>query len=144
MLWSRGAGRQPPSLCDLECWPWASHKQDYMCGMRLFPKKNTPPQLPLSLINGEALSREQTVKYLGVNFTSNLAWYTHIDSVFIKCLKLSFVIRRLRSMNVNKSPLWRIVSACAIPSILYWSPYCLTKTSPLLKNAYVCYQLPAV
>ncbi len=92
------------------------------CAERLFYPKNTSPQLPLSLINGEALSREQTVKYLGVHFNSNLTWSTHIDSVFTKCLKISFFIWRLRSMNVHKSLLWRIVSACAIPIILYCSP----------------------
>ncbi len=92
------------------------------CAECLFYPKNTSPQLLLSLINGEALSREQTVKYLGVHFNSNLTWSTHIDSVFTKCLKISFFIRRLRSMNVHKSLLWRIVSACAIPIILYCSP----------------------
>ncbi len=48
-------------------------------------------QLPLSLINGEALSRRQTVKYLGVHFNSNLTWSTHIDSVFTKSLKIFFL-----------------------------------------------------
>ncbi len=32
------------------------------CAECLFYPKNTSPQLPLRLINGEALSREQTVK----------------------------------------------------------------------------------
>ncbi len=44
------------------------------CVKCLFYSKNTSPQLPLSLMNGEALSREQTVKYLGVNFNWNLTW----------------------------------------------------------------------
>ncbi len=61
------------------------------CVECLFYPKNTSPQLPLSLINGEALSREQTVKYLGVHFNSNLTWSTHIDSVFTKCLKIFFL-----------------------------------------------------
>ncbi len=96
---------------------WISSRQ-----RTLFYPKNTSPQPPLSLINGEALSRKQTVKYLVVHFNSNLTWSTHIDSVFTKCLKISFFIRRLRSMKVHKSLLWRIVSACAIPIILYCSP----------------------
>ncbi len=50
-----------------------------------------------------------------------MTWPTHIDTVFTQCLKL-FFIRRLRSMNVHKSLLWRTVSACAIPLILYCSP----------------------
>ncbi len=82
-----------------------------------FIPKPLPPQLPLSLINGEALSWEQTVKYLGVHFNSNLTWSPHID--YTKCLKIFFFIRRLHSMNAHKSLLWRVVSGCAIPSILY-------------------------
>ncbi len=61
------------------------------CVKSLFYSKCTSSQLSLSFINGEALSREQTVKYLGVNFTSNRTWSTHIDAVFTKCLKLSFL-----------------------------------------------------
>ncbi len=60
------------------------------CAECLFYYKNTSPQLPLSLINDEALSREQTVKYLCVHFNSNLTWSTNIDSVLTKCLKISF------------------------------------------------------
>ncbi len=59
--------------------------------MPLLSQKHLP-QLPLSLINGEALSREQTVKYLGVNFNSKLTCSTHIDPVFTKCLKMFFFI----------------------------------------------------
>ncbi len=41
------------------------------CAECLFYPKNTSPQFPLSLINSEALSREQTVKYLGVHINLN-------------------------------------------------------------------------
>ncbi len=90
--------------------------------MPLFFPENTSTQLPLSFVNGEALFREQTVKYLGVHFTANLTWSIRIDTNFTKCLKLSFIIRRLRTMNVNKTLLWRIASACASTLILYCSP----------------------
>ncbi len=61
------------------------------CAKWIFYSKSTSSQLSLSFINGETLSREQTVKYLCVNFTSNLTWSTHIDAVFTKCLTLSFL-----------------------------------------------------
>ncbi len=52
-------------------------------------------------------------------------------------------IRRRRSMNVHKSLLCRIVSACAIPAILYCSsiifPDCSTKTLPLSPSSGVAY-----
>ncbi len=39
---------------------------------------------------------------------------------------LSFFTRRLRSLNAQKSLLWPILSACAIPVVLYYCP----STSP--------------
>ncbi len=124
--------------------PWMQQASLQILLRSHFYPKNTSPQLPLPLIKSEAFSREQTVKYLGVHFNSNLTWSTHIDFVFIKCRKISFFIRRLRSINVHKPLLWRIVSACAIPIILYFAHQsfsidCLIKTSPLLTIAYVCY-----
>ncbi len=88
------------------------------CVECLFYSTNTPAQLPFSFLNGKALSRDLTVKYLGVHFTWNMTWSTHIDTVFTKCLKLSFSIRRLRSINVYKCLLWEIVSNPAIHLIL--------------------------
>ncbi len=78
--------------------------------------------LVLTFKSGLPLPREQIVKYLGVHFNSNLTWSTHIDSVYTKCLKISFFIRRLRSLNIHKPLLWRLVFACAIPINLYCSP----------------------
>ncbi len=89
------------------------------CVECLFYFKSTSSQLPFSFINGEALSREQTAKYLGVHFTSNMTWSTHIDTVFTKCLNLPFFIQRLSKLNVYKSLLWRLFSTCAIPLVLY-------------------------
>ncbi len=84
--------------------------------------KNTSPQLLFSFLYSEALSREHTVKYVGVHFSSNMTLSTHIDTAFTKCLKPSFFIHRLRSMNVHKPFLWCSTSACATPLILYCSP----------------------
>ncbi len=50
-----------------------------------FYSKTTSPQLRFSVLNGEALSRERTVKYLNAYFSSNMTWYTPIDIVFTKC-----------------------------------------------------------
>ncbi len=61
------------------------------CVECLFYSKNTYSQLSFFFLNGEALFREQTVKYLGVHFSPNITWSTHIYTVFVKCLKLSFL-----------------------------------------------------
>ncbi len=98
----------------------------------LFHPKNASSQFPFSFLNGDALSCEHTVKYRDGHFSSNITWSTHTDTVFTKCIKVKrFFIRRLRSMNVTKSLLWRIVSACTTHVLLYFSPIispdCLTK-----------------
>ncbi len=47
---------------------------------------NTSSELPFSFLNGEALFREHTVNYLGVHFSNNMSWSTHIDAVFTNVL----------------------------------------------------------
>ncbi len=61
------------------------------CVECLVYSKNTSSQLMFPFLNRDALSCEQTIKYLGVHFSSNMTWTTHIDTVFTKCLKLSFL-----------------------------------------------------
>ncbi len=71
------------------------------CAECLFYSKNIFSQHQLFLINGESVSRDQTVKYLGEYITSNMTWCTHMNTVFTKCLRLSFFNRRLRTMNAQ-------------------------------------------
>ncbi len=52
------------------------------CVECLFYSKNTSFQSPFSFLNGEALSREHTIKYLGVYFSSNMAWSSHVETFF--------------------------------------------------------------
>ncbi len=61
------------------------------CVECLVYSKNTSSQLLFSFLNREVISHEQSVKYLGVHFFSNMTLSTHIDTVFTKCLKLSFL-----------------------------------------------------
>ncbi len=68
-----------------------------------FYSKNTSSQLLFYFLNGEDLSREQTVMNLVVHFPFNVTWSTHIETVLTKCPKLSFFILRLRSMSIHKS-----------------------------------------
>ncbi len=60
------------------------------CVECFFYSKNTSSALPFFFLDGEALSRDSTVKHLGVNFSSFMIWSAHIDTAFIKCLKLLF------------------------------------------------------
>ncbi len=54
------------------------------CVACLVYSKNTSSPLPFFFLDGE-----QTVKCLGVHFSSNMAYYTHVETVLIKCPKLS-------------------------------------------------------
>ncbi len=45
-----------------------------------------------------------------------------------------FFIRRLRSINIQTSLLWRIVSVCAVPVILYCSPIIISGLLNLTAN----------
>ena len=64
----------------------------------------------------------ETFKYLGVVFSSDLSWYSHVLSVFSKIRRLSYFIRRLRSFKTPPSHLMLFVTLCAVPLILYCSP----------------------
>ncbi len=71
------------------------------CAKCLFYSTNIFSHHQLFFINGEAVSREQTVKYLGEYITSIMTWCTHMNTVFTNCLRLSFFNRRLRTMNAQ-------------------------------------------
>ncbi len=109
----------------------------------LYPKKHFFPTPALPHQRWSFTSRANS-QVSWCTFHLDLDLVTHIDTVFIKGL----FIRRFHSMNAHKSLLWRIVSGCAIPSILYCLPIIfpelLIKISPLLQNAYLCYHLPVV
>ncbi len=88
MFRPRGAGWRTLSSCDLECWSWLIINKTKCVECFFYSIKHF---LSNPFLNGEALSREQTVKYLRVHFTPNMIWSTHIYTIFTKCLKLSFL-----------------------------------------------------
>ncbi len=49
----------------------------------------TDPELKAS-INGDTLSAVESVTYLGVIFSSNAKWTTHVEDIFKKCVRVSF------------------------------------------------------
>jgi hypothetical protein len=83
--------------------------------------KDTYPDVRLQLGNID-LRPTELVKYLGVTFSSDMTWTTHIDNLYKKCLRLSYYIRRLRSFGVQNLVIKKFVHACILPIILYGSP----------------------
>lgn len=82
----------------------------------------TPHPDVIVRINDVSLQPCITVKYLGVTFSSDLTWTNHIEVLYKKCLRLSFHIRRLRSIAVPNHIIKKFVDACILPIILYGSP----------------------
>jgi hypothetical protein len=85
------------------------------------------------------LKQTHQVKYLGVLFSSNLTWSLQIESLYTKCLKLSFYIRRLRGAGLPNNIIRTFVHLCIVPIIIYASPVIfpglLSKDVVILKRA---------
>jgi hypothetical protein len=75
-----------------------------------------------SSIDGCSLECVEEVKYLGVHFSSNCTWSTHVSEIFSKCLRLSFSVKRLRSLHTPFRIIEKFVFSCIVPLILYCSP----------------------
>lgn len=73
-------------------------------------------------IDDVPLERVPSFKYLGVTISTDLTWSRHLEQLFIKCRKLSFHIKRLRSYRVPTVVIWRFVDSCVLSLILYCSP----------------------
>ncbi len=72
------------------------------------------------------VSTQVTVKYIGVHFSFNRLGLLMLIMSSLNALNYLFFIHRLQSMNVHESLLWWIVSTCAIPVVLYYSPTIFT------------------
>jgi hypothetical protein len=90
-------------------------------------------------IDGMPLSEVDSVKYLGIHFSSDCTWSLQVQNIFSKCLRLSFVIKRLVKLHVPNVVLKTFVHACVLPVILYCSPviFCglLVKDANILRRA---------
>ncbi|VDO81540.1 unnamed protein product [Schistosoma margrebowiei] len=70
-----------------------------------------------SLIN--TVSR---VNYLGVTFSSDFSWSSHVLLVSKKVCRLTYYIKRLRAPGITRQLLLQFFNSCILPIILYCSP----------------------
>ncbi len=73
-------------------------------------------------INGNTLSEVEAVPNLGVTFSNNLKWTAHVEDIFRKCVRLSFLVKKLRRLSTPAELIYRFVETCIVPLILYCSP----------------------
>ncbi len=112
MFWPRGVGWRPPSSYDLECWPRTSNQQDLMYCMPLLSQKHFPPNPAIPHQCWSSIWRANGQVYW-CTFQLELDLVLHLSSLHV----FSY------PMNAHKSLLCQIISACAIPIDLYWSPF---------------------
>ena len=75
-----------------------------------------PPKSPIQ-IDGTAVAKVESFKFLGVNITDKLKWSTHTDSVVKKAQQHLFNVRRLKKFGLSPKTLTNCYR-CTIESIL--------------------------
>jgi hypothetical protein len=82
----------------------------------------TPPTLH---INSTQIHPEECIKILGVFFTSDLGWNTHLNQAFRKAARASYLIKLLHKCGVKDSFLWTIAQSLVFSHLSYcWPVIC--------------------
>ena len=92
-------------------------------------RKNKQELAPLT-INNEEVAQVTDYKYLGITIDNKLEWQIHSSLVYKKVNKRMFLLRKLRSFNVNKN-LLSLFYASNIQSIF---TFCLTSYGGNLRS----------
>ena len=86
-------------------------------------------------LNGIPLEKVEHFKYLGVLFSSDLSWSTHIDSICSKARKLVGLLYRRFSANVDSQPLLEMYKLLVRPHLEYaaqiWNPHLVKNITKL-------------
>ncbi len=75
---------------------------------------DTDPDLKAN-INGNTLSTVESVTHLGVTFTNNAKWTTHVEDIFGKCLRLFFFCKETELIC-------KFAEACILPFSIILQP----------------------
>ena len=88
--------------------------------MLVFSRKHHPtlPNAPLCAGDSHALNKRDHYKYLGVNFSSDLTWSYHINTICKKTRKLIGLLYRNFYQFSNPSTLWNYTN---LWFVLIWS-----------------------
>ena len=73
-------------------------------------------------IGDSLINTVSKVKYLGVTFSSDLSWSSHVLLLSKKVYRLTYYIKRLHAFGITRHLLLQFVNSCILPIILYCSP----------------------
>ncbi|CAH8576782.1 unnamed protein product [Schistosoma guineensis] len=62
------------------------------------------------------------IDYLGVTFSSDVSWSSHVLLLSKMVFRLTYYIKRLHALGITRHLLLRFVNSCILPIILYCSP----------------------
>lgn len=87
------------------------------CSTKIHPICNTYK------LNGKDVQVKQAFRDLGVYFSSNLSWSSHIDKVLVKAYHTFLLVKRSFPNTTNITVKKRLYFALVLPIITYGSPY---------------------
>ncbi|MEL7309767.1 MAG: reverse transcriptase domain-containing protein, partial [Pseudomonadota bacterium] len=109
---------------------------DKCCVMNCVTKKSLVMK-PLTTLNSVTIRTVNTVRLLGVLFSSNLTWNDHFSLVTKKCFKRFFILRNLRNAKCPSFILHRCYVAFIRSVMLYAFP-CLCNAPKYLMAKFLC------
>jgi len=120
--WSNETSEWANSNCCLVCWTWiTSHQKQCMECLFTFSRQAPSHVNPQLSLDSSILSSVTKVCYLGVTPSNSLTWSAHIDQLFLKSVRPSDFIKRLRSFFFPQYGIERFVDGCVMPILLYCS-----------------------
>ena len=99
------------------------------CCYMVFCRRHHPtlPNAPLYVGDSQALNKRDHFKYLGVNFSTDLAWSYHINTICKKTRKLIGLLCRNFYQFSNPSTLLKLYKSVILPHMDYacmvWDPH---------------------
>jgi len=96
------------------------------CQIIQFCPKRCPSSSPPSIVlQSHPLTPENSIKILGVWFTSNLKWTVHLDYAFQKCSKAAYFMKLLHKKGIRGVFLHKICNSLVFSHLTYcWPVFC--------------------
>jgi hypothetical protein len=93
--------------------------------IQFIPKRHSSIIPPDIILQGALVKAEESVKILGIWFSSNLKWSVHLDHVFRKCAKASYFIKLLFTRGISGHLLRSASESLVLSHLVYcWPVLC--------------------